>query len=459
MHIEHNPSVCQFLLNTKSPQMTLQLQQTFCILSILFLNSDFLAIVTSTITVTARRLPDEPKDAKSAAQLLDACPHSQFITISQEFRSVDGDIPASLAVNALADMDVDVPDGAVEVDEQQRVQAPRGVAEALGQPVLHQAVLPARLLELDVPLDDDVADLVQTLLHGLDLPRVRGEPRVVTVLQVPGEVGEHVQHLLPLPGRRRRRPRGLLERRWAHPGRRRGGRRRVARGRQEARARRRDLLGHLRRRGRAVEGGHVGLQVPEHLLQCAAPDVVLRHLRADREPHGLPPLRGHAEHVADPRQRAQRRRPQLRPRPSAARGCGRGDELARERVEVRRPGGCVRVGEEGASRRGDRPGVAQEPGVGGAEPASRLRAALPLVVVGQGRAGHEVDAAAAARREHVDRGGVGTQQRFQIGAAFHRTGRVQRRTLPYAGSGALELVAFTWLRVGLASFSDTRFAS
>jgi hypothetical protein len=37
-----------------------------------FLNSDYLAIVTGTITVTVRRLPDELEDAKSAAQLLDA---------------------------------------------------------------------------------------------------------------------------------------------------------------------------------------------------------------------------------------------------------------------------------------------------------------------------------------------------------------------------------------------------
>jgi hypothetical protein len=41
--------------------------------NILFLNSDFLAIVTGTIIVTVCRLPDEPEDAKSAAQLLDAC--------------------------------------------------------------------------------------------------------------------------------------------------------------------------------------------------------------------------------------------------------------------------------------------------------------------------------------------------------------------------------------------------
>jgi hypothetical protein len=44
---------------------------------------------------------------------------------------------------------------------------------------------------------------------------------------------------------------------------------------------------------------------------------------------------------------------------------GRGDELARQRIEVRRPSGRVRVREEGASRDGDRPGVTQEPVING----------------------------------------------------------------------------------------------
>jgi len=76
---------------------------------------------------------------------------------------------------------------------------------------------------------------------------------------------------------------------------------------------RRDLLGHLGRRGRGVQGRHVGLEIPEHRLERAPPDVVLRHLRADGEPYALPPLRHYAEHVADLRQRAQRRRLHLLP--------------------------------------------------------------------------------------------------------------------------------------------------
>jgi len=75
----------------------------------------------------------------------------------------------------------------------------------------------------------------------------------------------------------------------------------------------RDLLGHLGRRGRGVQGRHVGLEIPEHRLERAPPDVVLRHLRADGEPYALPPLRRYAEHVADLRQRAQRRRLHLLP--------------------------------------------------------------------------------------------------------------------------------------------------
>uniref|UniRef100_A0A0A8Z5R7 Uncharacterized protein n=1 Tax=Arundo donax TaxID=35708 RepID=A0A0A8Z5R7_ARUDO len=71
-------------------------------------------------------------------------------------------------------MHLDVPDDAVEVEEQQRAEAPGGVAQALGQLPLHQAVLPAHLLEADTPLDDDVAYLVEPLLHGLDLLRVPG---------------------------------------------------------------------------------------------------------------------------------------------------------------------------------------------------------------------------------------------------------------------------------------------
>jgi hypothetical protein len=89
-------------------------------------------------------------------------------------------------------------------------------------------------------------------------------------------------------------------------------------------------------------------------------------MQADREPHNLPPLCRDVEHFVDPRQRAQRRRPQLRPRPSTARGRGCDD---RERVAVRRPGGCVWAREEGANRGGDRPGVAQELDVSGVEPA------------------------------------------------------------------------------------------
>jgi len=88
---------------------------------------------------------------------------------------VNGDIPASLARNALADMHLHVPDGAIEVEEEQRVQAHGGMARALGQLPLHQAVLPARLLEGDVPLNDDIAYLVQPRLHGLYLLRVPGE--------------------------------------------------------------------------------------------------------------------------------------------------------------------------------------------------------------------------------------------------------------------------------------------
>jgi hypothetical protein len=54
---------------------------------------------------------------------------------------------------------------------------------------------------------------------------------------------------------------------------------------------------------------------------------------------------------------------------------GRGDELARQRIEVRCPSGRVRVREEGASRDGDRPGVTQEPVISDTEPVPRLRAA------------------------------------------------------------------------------------
>jgi len=143
---------------------------------------------------------------------------------------------------------------------------------------------------------------------------------------------------LPLLGRRRRFC-WFLKRRRAHPGRRRG-RRRLG---QEAGAGGRDLLGHLGRWGRAVQRRHIGLEIPEHRLERAPPDVVLSHLRADGEPHALSPLRRYAEHVADLRQRAQRRRLHLRRRVATARGGGGDDELTREHVKVRGPSGGVRA--------------------------------------------------------------------------------------------------------------------
>ena len=74
MHMEHVSSVCQsLLLNTETPEMTLQLQHTLCIF-ILLLAHNIFTIVIGGMTVSIRGLPNKPEDLEGTAQLLDAAP-------------------------------------------------------------------------------------------------------------------------------------------------------------------------------------------------------------------------------------------------------------------------------------------------------------------------------------------------------------------------------------------------
>lgn len=83
-----------------------------------------LAIAIGMIAIVSMsRLPDEPEHADGAAQLLDGVPDRRFIAVDQELGGVDGDPLPPLAREALAGVHLDVPDIAVEVEEEQGVEA------------------------------------------------------------------------------------------------------------------------------------------------------------------------------------------------------------------------------------------------------------------------------------------------------------------------------------------------